>query len=442
LNLSVYPAATLQGELRPPSDKSLTHRGYMLGAIAAGPSVMRNPLRSEDCQATLECLQAMGLTVSWTGSSEVTLLPAGAWRSPARALDCGNSGTTMRLMSGLIAGRNIEATLTGDESLQRRPMDRIGKPLRMMGAKFDGSRPPIQIRGSDRLQGIRYETPVPSAQIKSCVLFAGLTAEGETTVFETTLSRDHTERMLRAMGVSVISSGGSESVDLSAPITHAFGHEVRLNPPSRLEPFEFTVPADISSAAFFMVAAAILPEGAVTLRQVSVNPSRTGILDVFEQAGVGVSLGNESLELGEPLADIEVRSSVDRLRPFTIEGAIVPRLIDEIPVLAVLATQCYGTSQIRDAAEMRVKESDRIELIAQGLRDMGATVETQPDGLTVTGPTRLTGATIDCKGDHRIAMAFAVAGLAAQGETVIEGAECIATSFPNFQSELERLVIV
>jgi 3-phosphoshikimate 1-carboxyvinyltransferase len=356
-------------------------------------------------------------------------------------LDCGNSGTTIRLISGLIASRLIGATLDGDHSLRKRPMERIATPLRLMGAEFAGSKPPISIQGSDRLKGIRYESPVASAQIKSCILLAGLRAHGETTVVEPSLSRDHTERMLRALGAHVISSGGQGAVT-SQEVASLAQHEVRLLPSDKLHPFEFTVPADISSAAFFLVAAAIVPEGQLTAREVGVNPSRIGILDVFEQVGISVGLGNENQHLGEPVADIEIRSDRDGLKPFTISGELVPRLIDEIPVLAVLATQCQGTSHIRDSAELRVKESDRIELIAAGLRRMGATVETHPDGLSITGPTALKGTTVDCCGDHRIGMAFAVAGLIADGETVIEGAECIATSFPTFQSELERLAVV
>jgi 3-phosphoshikimate 1-carboxyvinyltransferase len=413
----------------------------MLGAAANGASLIENPLHSEDCEATLRCLGQMGLSATWESPTRVTLVPGESWNSPRSALDCGNSGTTIRLMSGLIASRSIEAELSGDSSLQRRPMGRIATPLRMMGAQVVGEKAPISIKGSDHLCGIHYRTPVASAQIKSCILFAGLRAEGETVVSEPSLSRDHTERMLRALGVSVISSGGQEVVSRKETAVLRT-HEVRLTPPSHLEPFHLRVPADISSAAFFMVGAAILPEAKVDLREVSINPSRTGILDVFEEAGIDVRLGDETESLGEPAADIEIRSSRQDLRPFTIEGSLVPRLIDEIPVLAVLATQCRGTSWIKDASELRVKESDRIELIALGLRAMGAIVETNPDGFSITGPCQLKGAHIDCAGDHRIAMAFAIAGLIAEGDTTIGGAECIATSFPDFSEQLGRLVVV
>ena len=319
--------------------------------------------------------------------------------------------------------------MMGDASLSRRPMARIAEPLRRMGAGVQGERPPLWIVGGE-LEGITYESPVASAQVKSCVLLAGLRARGRTTVVEPSPSRDHTERMLRAMGVDVIGS----------PIVGG-GHAVSIEPTERLEPFEFTVPGDISSAAFFAVAASMLPRGSVMLRDLSVNPTRTGLLDVLAQCGVAHAVIGEREELGEPVADVEVRAP-GFLKPFRIEGGLVPRLVDEIPVLAVLATQCHGTTTIRDAAELRVKESDRIEVMADGLRRMGAEVEIHEDGMTIGGPTRLSATRIDASGDHRIAMAFAVAGLVASGTTLIEGAESIATSFPDFERELLRLALV
>jgi len=417
--LVIRRPASFGGSIRVPADKSLTHRAYMLGAIASGNSIVKSPLRGEDCEATLRCLGQMGLTHEWRSEAEVVLKPAKNWHSPGATLDCGNSGTTIRLMSGLIASRPIEATLAGDSSLSNRPMRRIAEPLRQMGATIEGDTPPLFIKGSDSLGAIDFHSPVASAQVKSCVLLAALRAHGTSTVTEPAKSRDHTERMLRACGVSVDAKGLSVSVE--------GGQE--------LSGFEFEVPGDISSAAFLMAAGAMIPESQVELFSVGVNPTRTGIFDVFEQAGLSVLLDNERESLGEPVADVFVRNTGIGM-PFEIGGDLVPRLLDEIPVLAVLATQLDGVSKIRDTEELRVKESDRIEAIATGLRAMGAEVETYSDGLDVAGPVRLQGATIDAANDHRIAMAFAIAGLVADGETIIEGAESIATSYPNFEKDL------
>lgn len=418
----------LAGTVRVPSDKSLTHRAYLFGAIASGESVVRLPLRGEDCESTLRCLNQLGLRHEWLDATTVRLIPTGQWQSPRGALDCGNSGTTMRLLSGLVASRPLDVTMIGDASLSRRPMKRIAEPLRQMGAIVEGETPPLRVRGG-QLRGIEYTSPVASAQVKSCLLLAGLRADGATSVAEPSLSRDHTERMLRAMGAHLVTETSPEG-----GVLH------RVHPGNSLNAFEFTVPADISSAAFFMVAAALLSPEGVLLTEVGVNPSRTGILDVLSQCGVSVRLDAPRDQSGEPVADLHV-SKPSILKPFVIEGALVPRLIDEIPVLAVLATQCVGESVIRDAAELRVKESDRVEVVAEALRAMGAEVETFADGMAIQGPTALTGATIDARHDHRIAMAFAIAGLIAEGSTQIEGADAIATSYPTFESDLRSLIL-
>lgn len=428
MTLTTGRIATMAGALRPPSDKSLTHRAYMLGAAAQGPSVVRNPLRGEDCEATLRCLQAMGLRASWSGEREVRLEPAAKWHSPSAPLDCGNSGTTMRLLSGLIASRPLEAELVGDASLSRRPMGRIAEPLRRMGAQVEGETAPLRIRGG-KLQAIDHMSLVASAQVKSCVLFAGLRAEGTTRVLEPERSRDHSERMLRAMGIDVRESSSGT------------GHRVELDGGGALHPIEIDVPGDVSSAAFFMVAAALAPESKVTLLDVNVNPTRTGLLDVFQAAGIGVVEVDRRERHGEPVASLEIRPEPVPMA-FEIQGALVPRLIDEIPVLAVLASQCDGVSIIRDAEELRKKESDRIEAVASGLRAMGVRVEVERDGMMVWGPTRLRGATVDACGDHRLGMAFAVAGLFADGETTVTGAESIATSYPDFKNDLWSLCVV
>jgi 3-phosphoshikimate 1-carboxyvinyltransferase len=427
MTLDIQPISLISGEIRPPSDKSLTHRSYMFGAIASGPSVVRNPLRGEDCESTLSCLAQLGLKFSGRGTDEVRLFPNQQWIQPESDLDCGNSGTTMRLLSGLIASRPIHCRLIGDASLSRRPMKRIGEPLRWMGATIEGETPPLTISGA-QLVGIDYESPVASAQVKSCVLLAGLLASGRSQVSEPSLSRDHTERMLRATGVKI-----SQSLNGSA-VSSVEGGQTPTG-------FEISVPADISSAAFFLVAASLFPGSRLQVLDLSINPTRTGILDVLTQCGIEFELRNLREQLGEPVADLTLHGRND-LTAFEISGTLVPRLIDEIPVLSVLATQCEGTSIIRDARELRVKESDRIETVANGLRKMGAIVETFDDGMAITGPTKLHGSNINGEGDHRIAMAFAIGGLIADGTTRIDGAESIFTSYPSFTEDLQRLSIV
>ena len=422
MNLSFTRLAALQGEFRPPSDKSMTHRAYMLAAIASGPSLVRTPLRGEDCESTRNCLIRLGLRHEMHGS-EFRLAPSQEWSQPAEPLDCGNSGTTIRLLSGLIASRPLTVTMIGDASLSKRPMRRIAEPLRLMGATFEGDIPPVTIHGK-QLRAISYNTPVASAQIKSAVLLAALRADGTTVVSEPSLSRDHTERMLSATGVTV---------DRMGLVVSVAGNQQ----PSG---FEFDVPADISSAAFILVAAALLNGSLVTAREIAVNPTRSGLLEVFQQVGIPYELQNPRVTMNEPVADVTV-GTAPILRPFTIDGDLVPRLIDEIPVLAVLATQCEGTSVIRGAHELRVKESDRISVMAEGLTRMGAKVEVFNDGMAISGPTPLRGIKVDSHLDHRIAMAFAIAGCLATYVTEVHGAESIQTSFPSFEAELNRLGI-
>lgn len=420
--MEIVPVQRVRGVLRPPSDKSLTHRAYLLAAAATGESVIRDPLQGEDCIATLRALEAMGLHSANLGDGSLRLTPSRQWRSPTGPLDCGNSGTTMRLLAGMIASRPIQATLVGDESLSRRPMSRIAAPLREMGAQVEGETAPLRIKGG-ALRGICHRSPVASAQVKSCLLLAGLRAEGETRVIEPSPSRDHTERMLAALGVRLDRAGTEVAVEGG----QEFGG------------FEFDVPADISSAAFWMVAAAMLPGSEVKMNAVGLNPSRTGVLEVLDQAGVDIRIEGGPTQLGEPTGDLMVHHR-GALRGFEIGGDLVPRLIDEIPVLAVLATQCEGPSIIRDAEELRVKESDRIQKVAEGLRSMGARVEEYPDGMRIEGPTQLTGATIDAAGDHRIAMSFAIAGMVASSPTTVTGAQTIMTSYPEFERHRRQLV--
>lgn len=388
----------------------------MISALSEDGGLVETPLVAEDCQRTLQALRDLGVRVLPTGDSLRIAGPP--FRTPARGLYCGNSGTTMRLMAGMLAGADLSVRLEGDASLSRRPMRRIVEPLMLMGAQISGDTPPLRIEPS-KLHGIRYTTPIPSAQVKSAILLAGLSAQGETSVTESLLSRDHTERMLEAAGCEIERSGPTVRISPGSP------KSVRVR-----------VPADISSAAFFLVGGALLG-GPVTAKDVGVNPTRTGVLDVLRQAGAKVQITPPTHEQGEPVADVAVEMQ-DQLQPFIIRSDQVPGLIDEIPILAVLATQCHGTSEIRGAAELRVKESDRIGAIASGLRRMGVTVETFDDGMAITGPARMVGAVIDAKKDHRIGMAFAIAGLIAKEDTVIQGAETIDTSFPGFESELKR----
>jgi 3-phosphoshikimate 1-carboxyvinyltransferase len=334
-------------------------------------------------------------------------------------LECGNSGTTMRIMCGVLAGAGIRARLVGDESLSRRPMRRVVEPLRLMGANIDGDFPPVTVNPA-QLHGCDFSSPMSSAQVKSALLIAGLFAKGTTAYTEPQMSRDHTERMLEAAGCTIVRDKLKTTVEPGLP-----------------KRIEMRVPADISSAAFFLVGGALLG-GPVTARDVGLNPTRTGLLDVLAQCGVKVNVTATATEQGEPVGDIAVEKP-QSLSPFKINSELVPRLIDEIPVLAVLATQCEGLSEIRGAEELRYKESDRLAAIAEGLTAMGATVEVLEDGMCILGPTSLNGATIDAKYDHRIAMAFAIAGLLGEGDTTIRGAETIETSFPGFESEVRRM---
>ena len=414
-----------------PGDKSISHRAAILNALASGPASVHNFLTAEDCLATLDCLRALG--VYWRldeQEAEVTLKVEGVGltglREPEDVLDARNSGTTMRLLAGLLAGQPFLSLLTGDASLRSRPMARIVTPLREMGAQVwaraGDSCAPLAIRGG-RLRGICYRSPVASAQVKSALLLAGLFAEGETTVEEPATSRDHSERMLAAMGADLRREGPA----------------VRLAPPSQpLEPLSLRVPGDLSAAAFWMVAAALHPDAEVSLPGVGLNPTRTGLIDVLRRMGADIEVGEEHIVGGEPVADIIVRSS--SLTGTVVEGDLLPRLIDEVPVLAVAAALARGPTVIRDAGELRVKESDRLATVAAELRRLGARLEERPDGLVIEGGARLRGAAVDSHGDHRLAMVLAAAGLLAEGETVVAGSEAAAVSYPGFWRDLEALI--
>jgi 3-phosphoshikimate 1-carboxyvinyltransferase len=438
-DLIIHPAGPLRGSIAVPGDKSITHRAIILSSLADGDTRVRGWVPADVCMATLCCIRALGANVveerDPDGTPALSIHGSGldGLREASNVLDCSGSGTTLRLLAGLLAGQSFTGVLTGSEALRRRPMGRITEPLRQMGATIlgrDGGRlAPLTIRGGG-LRGIRYEPPVASAQVKSAILLAGLFAEGDTVLREPGPSRDHTERMLRSFGVRVDSEG----------LVLRMAGMQRLSPTGRRD---LQVPADFSSAAFPLVAALLVPDSEVRVRQVGLNPTRTGLLDLLTAMGARVGVAVSESEkagqsyAGEPYGDILVLSS--ELRATEAAGDLIVRTIDEFPVFAVAATRAHGETVIREAQELRVKESDRIATVAGELRKMGARIDELPDGMVIQGPTRLKGAVVECHRDHRLAMALAVAGLVADGETVVHGAEAICDSFPNFAETMQAL---
>ncbi len=419
----VVPASSLRGDLQIPPDKSVAHRTVMLSAIAEGTSHIANYPRSADPRTTLACIEALGIDVE-ENEDILTVHGRGlhGLQAPSGPLDCENSGTTMRLLAGILSGQEFGSSLIGDASLMKRPMERIASPLRRMGAKvsLNNGHPPIDITGGQRLRPLNYEMPVASAQVKSCVLLAGLYADGVTTVIESLPSRDHTERML---GLSTIDDGESVKISVEGGMTIA--------------PRTWAVPGDFSGAAFFMVAGLIVPDSELHLRGVGLNPSRSALLDVLRAMGGDIGTTNEREVGGEILGDLRVRTS--ELHGVTVGGRIVPNLIDEIPALSVAAAYAHGTTEIRDAAELRVKESDRIRLIVDNLAAMGADVSEREDGLVIHGGSQLRGGRVDSQGDHRIAMAMGVAALAAKGDTTVIDPDCAAISYPGFWDAIDSV---
>ncbi len=430
--LTITPPNTglsLQGTLQIPGDKSISHRALMLGAIAEGETIIEGLLLGEDPRSTAECFRAMGAKISPLNSQKVTVqgIGLGQLQEPSDVLNAGNSGTTMRLMLGLLAShRDRLFCVTGDDSLRSRPMSRVIKPLQEMGAQIWGrnndSLAPLAVKGQT-LKPIHYHSPIASAQVKSCILLAGLMTEGQTTVTEPALSRDHSERMLQAFGATLDIDATTNSVTIT-------GHP-------QLTGQKVIVPGDISSAAFWLVAASIVEGSELLIENVGINPTRTGILEALEKMGANISLENERVITGEPVADLRVKAT--QLKACTLEGDIIPRLIDEVPILAVAALFAQGTTIIKDAAELRVKESDRLAVIASQLGKMGASITELPDGLEITGRQELNGAEVDSCGDHRIAMSLAIAALVAKGQTIINGAEAAAISYPEFVGSLEAI---
>jgi 3-phosphoshikimate 1-carboxyvinyltransferase len=432
----VRPAGRLAGTIEVPGDKSISHRAAVLGAIADGPTDVLGYLEGEDCLRTLAAIEALGVEVTRKGPGHFRIAGVGieGLQEPDNIIDCGNSGTTVRLLMGILAGQPFCTMLTGDDSLRSRPMGRIATPLRQMGAtvvgRAEGARLPLAVRGTRGLEPLSYASPVASAQVKSAVLLAGLWARGPVSVREPAASRDHTEQMLRQFGAAVFVDQGA----------------VTVHPGAALQATTVHVPGDISSAAFLLVAAALVPGSRVSVRGVGVNATRTGVLDALTAMGARVERGDamrarvehrDAVAAAEPQATLTVETT--ELRGITVGGALVPRLIDELPVLVVAAALAGGRTVIRDAAELRVKESDRLAALARELAKMGARLGERPDGLLIDGVAALQGARVDSGGDHRMAMALVVAALSARGETIVEDTACVATSFPQFVETVNRL---
>lgn len=421
----IKPISGAKGEIQVPGDKSISHRAALFGGMAQGETHVSNFLLGEDCLSTLRCLNQLGVAWERKGT-EVWIRGEGieAWQEPIDVLDAGNSGTTMRLMLGALAGSPFAVTLTGDASLRSRPMRRVADPLRQMGAQIigrqDGNMAPLTMTGG-QLQGQTFRTTVPSAQVKSAIILAGLRASGETRVEEPALSRDHTERMLRGFGVEVQSRGT----------------ELWVRGGGRLSGQTVLVPGDISSAAFLLVLGSLMGKGEIILTDVGVNPTRTGILDALQAMGADIEVSDVSDVCGEPRATLRVRPT--RLKGIEIGGSMIPRLIDEIPILAVAACLAEGETVIRDAAELRIKESDRIRSVAEGLNALGAKVEELPDGMRIQGQPSLRGGSVNSLGDHRLAMAWAIAGMLSKEGVSVENMEAAEVSYPDFSAVIKQV---
>ncbi len=430
MSRTVSAPSKLRGTIQVPGDKSISHRTALLGALAEGTTHVRRFLASDDCFATLDAIRALGVECRVTEESpglatvEIEGVGLHGLTEPADVIDVRNSGTTGRLLSGILAGQPFHSVITGDESLRTRPFGRVVKPLREMGAKLsareDDTLLPLTIDGG-ALHGIRYRLPVASAQVKSAVLLAGLFAEGETIVEEPLATRDHTERLLRTMGADLEREGPG----------------IKLQPPDQLASLDLEIPGDISTAAFWLVAAAAHPDAEIDLPKVGVNPTRTGLLDILSEMGAQIDIGEERMVGGEPVADIHIKSS--QLRGVEVGGELVLRAMDEMPALAVAAAFAEGRTVVRDAEELRVKESDRIAALVSQLNKLGVEIQEQADGFIIEGGQALRGASVTGDGDHRLTMSLAVAGLLADGETEIEDEHSVTISYPGFWEELGKL---
>lgn len=425
----IQRAKSLRGEITVPADKSLSHRAVIFASIAEGKSNVKNFLRAEDPLSTVHAMRMLGVEISEPGTRGSDLVVNGkglrGLKEPLDVINCGNSGTTIRLISGILAGNPFLAVLTGDESVRQRPMARVINPLREMGAEMLGRAgnrfPPLAIKGGN-LKAINYAMPIASAQVKSCIMLAALYAEGITTVTEPYVSRDHTERMLKSMGAEI----------------EVNGLAVEIRGESRLEAIDITIPSDFSSAAFFIAAVLLVPDSDILIKDVCINPTRTGLLHIIADMGGDVELSNTREVSGELVADIRCKTA-QKLCGVRISEHIMPSMIDEFPILCILATQAKGVTEIRGAGELRLKESDRVSTMATELKKMGVIVEEYPDGLAIEGPAELSGTSVESHGDHRIAMALSVAGLIADGITTINNASCVDISFPGFYDVLKGI---
>ena len=427
MKLVLHRVDHLKGATRIPGDKSITHRALLLSALSEGSSRIRGHLQGGDCAATISCLRDLGISIQEKKLDELIVHGKGlyGWQEPNEVLNCQRSGTTMRLLAGALAGQSFYSIVSGDPQLRRRPMDRITQPLQLMGAEIWGRQggrlPPLSINGSP-LRGIDYNLPIASAQVKSCLLLAAMYASGESHIIEPGPSRDHTERMLRARGVELVSQELAHQIE--GPVTN-------------IKAIDTDVPGDFSSAAYLAVAASLLTGSEITIWNVGINPTRTGLLDVLTEMSAEIILLNKRDQAGEPVADLWVRSH--ELKATAVGGDLVPRMIDEFPILALAATQANGITRVSDAAELRVKETDRVATTVDNLRLMGAKIEAAQDGFIIEGPTPLHGADVDSCGDHRLGMTLAIAALIAEGETRVARSECIADSFPGFIECLDGL---
>jgi len=430
---TIKGGGNLQGKIKVPGDKSISHRALIIGSIAQGETFIEGFLHSEDPLSTADCLRKLGVKIPEIRAGEPFIISGvgiDGFKEPKEILNCGNSGTTMRLLMGLLAGQEGKNFfLTGDNSLNERPMKRVSKPLSMMGGKFLGrensSKAPISIGGS-KLKGCVIGTPVASAQVKSAILLAGLRASGTTSVIEPASSRDHTERMLKAFGADICIRG-------------ELGRNIVIKPGKPLIGQKILIPGDISSAAFWMIAASIVPNSDILIENIGLNPTRTGILNVMDLMGCNYEIVEKSIIAGEPIGSIHVKTA-NYLRPFTVEGDILPKLIDEIPILTVAACFCEGESEIKDAHELRVKETDRLKVMARQLRKFGAIITEKEDGLIIKGKSKFNSAEVDSETDHRISMSLAIASLLAKGSSRISRANASDVSYPDFWKDLEKLI--
>ncbi len=424
--MKIEKSTKLKGVIYPPGDKSISHRVALISSLSKGENIIENFLIADDTLSTLNCLKKLGVEIEISKKLKIKGKGFKNFSQPGTTLDAGNSGTTIRLLAGILAGQKFDSEITGDESLRRRPMMRIVKPLKMMGARIETTKngtAPLKIFGVPNLNPIEYELEIPSAQVKSCLIFAGLHSEGKSKIIEKIATRDHTERLL---GLKITYENGKKIIEVEG------GAEINSN--------YYFIPNDISSASFFIVAGSIIPNSHLLIKDVGLNPTRTGFIEVLKKMGAKIEIENLREVANEPIGDVLVESGDEiNLKNLTLSGDIIPNIIDEIPILAIAGTMAQGEFKVRDALDLRNKESDRIKAIVKNLRKMGIDVEEYEDGFSFEGGRRLKGALIETFNDHRIAMAFSIAGLIAEGETIIDNPDCVKISFPNFYEILKNI---